>query len=343
MARRSRPCELGQPLIRALALCVLALLGLAAPALAHELRPGYLELAQTGPESYDVLWKVPAAGTDMRLGIYVRLPDRTEETSPHRGLFVGGAFIERWSVRHPGGLAGQTLHIDGLGATMTDVLVRVERLDGTTLVGRIEPTDPSFLLAASPSLWALAGTYFALGVEHILGGIDHLLFVLALLMLVHGRRRLLATITAFTVAHSITLAAATLGWVNVPIAPVEAVIALSIVFVAAEIVHGLRGKPGLTARSPWIVAFVFGLLHGLGFASALHEVGLPEHAIPVALFLFNVGVEAGQLIFVAAVLAVLACARRPLAAAPRWAEWVPAYGIGSVAMYWTLQRIGTLG
>ena len=196
----------------ALTTCLLAVTHLSAPAEAHEMRPGYLELKQTDEESYDVLWKVPAAGTDMRLGIYVRFPTGTEETREHRGLFVRGAFVERWSVRHPGGLTGQTIHIDGLRSTMTDVLVRVERLDGTTLVNRIEPTRPSLFLAEQPSLWALAGTYFVLGVEHILGGIDHLLFVLALLMLVKGGRRLLTTITAFTVAHSITLAAATLGW-----------------------------------------------------------------------------------------------------------------------------------
>jgi len=328
---------------RLLALCLLAFLCLSAPALAHEMRPGYLELEQTGAETYDVLWKVPAAGNNLRLSIDVRFPDGTEDTTEHRGLFVGGAFVERWSIRSPGGLTDRTIHIDGLGATMTDVLVRVEQLDGTTLVNRVEPSQPSLFLAAAPSLWTLAGTYFTLGVEHILGGIDHLLFVLALLMLVKGGRRLFITITAFTGAHSITLAAATLGWVNVPIAPVEAVIALSIVFVAAEIVHGLRGQDGLTARSPWIVALVFGLLHGLGFASALHEVGLPGHAIPVALFLFNVGVEAGQLLFVAAVLAVLALARRFVTDPPRWAEWVPAYGIGAVAMYWTIQRVSALG
>jgi len=328
---------------RARLLCLIALLWLSVPALAHELRPGYLELSQTADETYDVLWKVPAAGKNMRLSLHARFPDGTEETSEHRGVFVGGAFVERWSIRRPGGLTDQTIHIDGLGATMTDVLVRVERLDGTTLVSRIEPSQPSLLLAAAPRLSSLAGTYFALGVEHILGGIDHLLFVLALLMLVKGRRRLFVTITAFTVAHSVTLAAATLGWVNVPGAPVEAVIALSIVFVAAEIVHGLRGGEGLTARSPWIVALVFGLLHGLGFASALHEVGLPDHAIPVALFLFNVGVEAGQLLFVAAVLALLALARRVVTTAPRWIEWVPAYGIGAVAMYWTIERVSALG
>ena len=322
---------------------VLALACLATPAWAHEARPGYLELKQTGEETYDVLWKVPARGADQRLGIYVRFPDETVETGEHRGRFVGGAFVERWSVRHPGGLADQTIHIDGLRATLTDVLVRVERLDGTTLVDRVAPSEPSVVLVASPSLFAVARTYLVLGVEHILSGIDHLLFVLALLMLVKGRRRLVKTITAFTVAHSVTLAAATLGWVNVPGAPVEAVIALSIVFVAAEIVHGQRGQDGVTARAPWIVALVFGLLHGFGFAGALHEVGLPGHAIPLALFLFNVGVEVGQLLFVAAVLVLQAIARRPLESAPRWATLAPPYAIGAVAMFWTLQRIASLG
>ncbi len=312
-------------------------------AFAHEVRPAYLELKQSGAESYDVLWKVPAKGEDMRLGLYVRFPDETVETSEHRGRFAGGAWVERWSVQRPGGLAGETLHIDGLRNTLTDVLVRVERLDGTTLVSRVEPAEPSLVLQTSATLLTVARTYLALGVEHILLGIDHLLFVLALLLLVKGRRRLIGTITAFTVAHSITLAAATLGFLNVPVAPVEAVIALSIVFVAAEIVHGERGREGLTARAPWIVAFVFGLLHGFGFAGALHEVGLPSHAIPLALFLFNVGVEVGQLLFVAVALVLLGLGSRPLASAPRWAAQAPAYAIGTVAMFWTLQRVGSLG
>ncbi len=328
---------------RAVAGIVLALACLTNSARAHEVRPAYLELKQTGEETYDVLWKLPARGENMRLGLYVRFPDATMETSERRERFVGGAFVERWSVQRPGGLADQRIRIDGLRTTMTDVLVRVERLDGTTLVSRVEPSQPSIVLEASPSLRAIAGTYFVLGVEHILLGIDHLLFVLALLLLVKGRRRLVGTITAFTVAHTITLAAATLGFVKVASAPVEAVIALSIVFVAAEIAHGQRGREGVTARAPWVVAFVFGLLHGLGFAGALQEVGLPGHAIPLALFLFNVGVEVGQLLFVAAVLVPLSMASRLLARAPRWAALAPAYAIGGVAMFWTLQRMGSLG
>jgi hypothetical protein len=319
-----------------------ALACLAIPAAGDELRPGYLELKQTGEETYDVGWKVPALG-DMRLGLYVRFPSETEQITEPRGRFVGGAFVESWSVRHPGGLADQTIHIDGLSTTSTDVLVRVERLDGTTLVSRLDPSQPSMILEASPSRFNVASTYLVLGVEHILFGIDHLLFVLALVMLVKGMRRLIGTITAFTVAHSVTLAAATLGWVNVASAPVEAVIALSIVFVAAEIVHGKGGHEGLAARAPWIVAFSFGLLHGFGFAGALSEVGLPGNAIPLALLFFNVGVEIGQLLFVAAVVVFLAIARRPLASSPRWVTIAPAYAIGAVAMFWTLQRVGSLG
>jgi len=321
---------------------LLALACLATTVLADELRPGYLEIKQTGVETYDVGWKVPALG-DRRLGLYVRFPADTEETSELRGSFDGGAFIERWSVRHPGGLADQTIYIDGLSTTSTDVLVRVERLDGSTLVGRLDPSAPSMVLEASPSAFNVASTYLILGVEHILFGIDHLLFVLALVMLVTGMRRLIGTITAFTVAHSVTLAAATLGWANVPSAPVEAVIALSIVFVAAEIVHGKGGRKGFAARAPWVVAFSFGLLHGFGFAGALNEVGLPGNAIPLALLFFNVGVEAGQLLFVAGVLVFLLVARRPLMRAPRWVTLAPAYAIGAVAMFWTLQRVASLG
>ena len=163
---------------------------------------------------------------------------------------------------------------------MTDVLVRIENLDGTTQVTRVTPSSPSFVVAAAPSALEVCRTYLVLGVEHILFGVDHLLFVLALLILVKGWRKLVGTITAFTVAHSITLAAATLGFVHVPSKPVEATIALSIVFVACEIVHRRQGRSGLTEMWPWVIAFSFGLLHGLGFASALREVGLAAKRHP---------------------------------------------------------------
>jgi hydrogenase/urease accessory protein HupE len=191
----------------------------------------------------------------------------------------------------------------------------------------------------------VARTYTIIGIEHILGGFDHLLFVLSLLLLVDGVRRLLWTVTAFTVAHSITLAAASLGVLQVPGPPVEACIALSIVFVAAEIVHARRGRPGLTQRSPWVVAFAFGLLHGLGFASALAQVGLPERQIPTALLFFNLGVEIGQVLFILAVLGVLAIGRstasRVGARWPAWSALFAPYAIGGVASYWLFERLAT--
>lgn len=310
---------------------------------ADEFRPAYLELRQRDAETYDVFWKVPARGDNLRLGIYVAFPADAVNLSEPRGAFNAGAYSERWRLKRPGGLTGQTVRIDGLPSGITDVLVRVERSDGTTQVTRLLPSNPAFIVEASAGPWEVARTYFVLGVQHILLGVDHLLFVLALLLVVKGAGRLVATVTAFTIAHSITLAAATLGVVRVPGPPVEAAIALSIVFVAAEIVHGVRGRPGLTARWPWVVAFTFGLLHGFGFAGALSEIGLPQNAIPLALFFFNVGVELGQLLFVGAfALGALLVARTHFVW-PRWTEVAPAYAIGSIAMFWALQRAAALG
>ena len=319
--------------------CFMLLLLFASPSLAHEVRPAYLELRQTDLETYDVLWKVPGRGEDLRLGLYVELPAGCTNVTAPRMSFANNAFTERWSVKCAGGLTGSTIRIAGLTATMTDVLVRLEHLDGTTQVTRLTPDNPSFVVEAAPRALEVACTYLMLGVEHILLGIDHLLFVLALLMLVKGWRRLLGTITAFTVAHSITLALATLGFVHVPSAPVEAVIALSIMFVAAEIVHTRAGREGVTARAPWIVAFTFGLLHGFGFAGALSEVGLPAGHIPLALLFFNIGVEVGQLLFITAVLTLAVLVRRLRTPLPRQAEFVPPYIIGSVAMFWVMQRV----
>ncbi len=306
---------------------------------AHEVRPAYLQLKQTSADTFDVGWKVPARGEDMRFGLYLRLPQECENITDPRGMFTGGAYIERWSIRHAEALVGSTIHIDGLKTTLTDVLVRIERLDGTTQVARMTPTSASLVVEAVPSTWQVAWTYLALGVEHILFGIDHLLFVLALLLLVKGCKRVVATITAFTIAHSITLAAATLGFVHVPGPPVEAIIALSIVFVAAEIIYGRQGRAGVSAKWPWIVAFTFGLLHGLGFAGALSEVGLPQRAIPLALLFFNVGVELGQLLFIAAVAVIAGAARGIPTRMPRGADLVPPYAIGTVAMFWVIQRV----
>jgi hydrogenase/urease accessory protein HupE len=312
---------------------------------ADEFRPAYLQLTQTAPDRYDVLWKVPALDESTVLKVQPQFPPTTLVRTPIRSSFANGAVVQRWSITVPGGLEGKPIEFPGLAQIRIDILVRLARADGSVQLERILPTAPSFVVTASPRTFEVMRTYTVLGIEHILTGFDHLLFVLALVILVKGLRRLIATITAFTVAHSLSLAAATLGWVHIPGPPVEACIALSIVFVASEIIHARAGRPGLTQRYPWVVAFTFGLLHGLGFASALAEVGLPQLAIPVALFFFNVGVEIGQLLFIGAIFAVVAVgrylARRLALPWPRWLWRVPPYVIGGLAGYWVIERVAS--
>ncbi|HET6370804.1 MAG TPA: HupE/UreJ family protein [Nitrospiria bacterium] len=322
---------------------------------AHEVRPAYLELREAAPGEFAVLWKTPMRG-DMRLGVSPEFSGRTETLTPVETREAENAALQTWRLRAVDPLRGQSVRIAGLEGTMTDALIRVEFADGTSWTQRLTPGQPAAVIPVRQSGFAVAGVYLTLGVEHILLGIDHLLFVLALLLITRGGWKLFKTVTAFTVAHSITLSAATLGFVHVPQAPVEAVIALSIVFVAAELVRLDRGASiegrvnsdpsspvplpsSLTARAPWIVAFTFGLLHGFGFAGALSEVGLPQGQIPVALLFFNLGVEAGQLMFIAAALSFIAVIRRMRIPSPRWTELIPAYAIGTLAMFWVIQRI----
>jgi hydrogenase/urease accessory protein HupE len=312
-----------------------------------ELRPGFLELRQTAPDIYSLLFKIPARGDDLRLAIYINLPLGTHDVTPPRTHFSGANYIELRTIRRNGGLAGQTIAIDGLSGTSTDVLVRIESLGDVTQTERLSPTKTTFVVETAPDAWEVAATYLGLGIEHILFGFDHLLFVLALVILVRDWRRVVLTVTAFTVAHSITLAAATLGLVDVPGPPVEAAIALSIVLVAVEIVNARRGMRSLAADWPWVVAFCFGLLHGLGFAGALAEVGLPHHAIPIALLFFNLGVEIGQLVFVAVLLTTGWLFRRvialrlgpdPVQRVVNRLDVTAAYGIGTVAAFWLIER-----
>jgi len=328
---------------------LIAILGalVAQPAPSDELRPGYLELHQTGSGTYNLLFKIPARGEDLRLAVYVKLPDGTQDVGTPLISFGDGAYVERRTIRRDGGLTGHVIRIEGLSATSTDVLVRIEALTGATQTERLSPTRTAFVVQNVPGAAEVATTYLRLGVEHILFGFDHLLFVLALVILVRDWRRVAVTVTAFTIAHSITLAAATLGFANIPGPPVEAAIALSIVLVAVEILNARAGKPSLTVRLPWLVAFSFGLLHGFGFAGALAEVGLPQHAIPVALLFFNVGVEIGQLVFVAAILCTIWLLRhaasqlRDAALVERGFDRLDvamAYGIGTVSAYWLIER-----
>lgn len=324
--------------MRHLAVLLIGLL-LALPLHADVFKPAYLQLQQVDSDTFDVLWKVPALDANTILKVKPAFPAGTREIITPRSIYTDGAVVQRWQVQVPGGLEGKPILFGNLQNTGLDVLVRVERIDGSQQLDRVLPVSPSFVMKASPGSWEVVTTYTVLGIEHILMGFDHLLFVLALLLIVRGTRRLLVTITAFTVAHSITLALAALDIVHVPGPPVEAIIALSIVFVAAELLHLRQGREGLAVRKPWVIAFVFGLLHGLGFASALAEVGLPHNAIPLALLFFNVGVEIGQLLFIAAASSIIALARRLRLPWPRWAELIPPYAIGGAAMFWVIQRI----
>jgi hydrogenase/urease accessory protein HupE len=308
---------------------------------AHEVRPAYLELRQEDGESYQVLWKVPARG-EVRLALAVELPAACARQGELSSTVEGVVHSQGWRVRCAGGLAGSEIAIQGLAGTITDVIVRLVLPDGQTIERRLTPDAPSFVVPAEASGWDVVATYTLLGIEHILLGIDHLLFVLALLLLVRGGWVIVKTVTAFTLAHSITLAGATLGYVTLPSAPVEAVIALSIVFLASEICRVAAGQQPLSARKPWLVAFAFGLLHGFGFAGALSEIGLPQGALPLALFTFNLGVELGQLAFIAVALPTLALVRWLFAGRESLALRVGAYLIGGLAAAWMIERMAAV-
>ena len=351
------------------------LLCMATPCPAHWANPGYLQVEQTETTTYAVLWKVPTqAGRPLKLTPV--LPHTCVEATPISTTQAGTALVQRWVAHCADGLVDQTIRIDGLPNSLTDVLVRINRLNGTTQTERLTADRSSFNVLESPSWIDISQTYLVLGIEHILSGVDHLLFVLALLIIVRGWKRLVATITAFTLAHSLTLGAATLGFVFVPRPPVEAVIALSILFLAIEIARNRssfdasairsnaagadeidsfnsqdsgqqnlsaeeRGNQSLTYEWPWVVAFSFGLLHGFGFAGALTEVGLPENAIPLALLFFNLGVEVGQLLFVAGFLLLSWIVGQRVQSRSRWIEVCSAYIIGTVAAYWTIERVSS--
>jgi hypothetical protein len=317
---------------------ILFLLLTSGVAFADEIRPGYLELNTTDGNTYSVKWKVPMKG-GMVLSLTPVLPDNCTERTPPSSMRNGGAMITRWSLSCPQGIDEGHISIDGLEETSTDVLVRIVRQDGVTQMVRLTPDQPGLVVEAESSSLDVIRVYTALGIEHILGGVDHLLFVFALLLIVTNFRRLVGTITAFTLAHSITLAAATLGYVHVAQAPVEAVIALSILFLATEVIHNRQGRPGMAKRFPWLVAFIFGLLHGFGFAGALAEIGLPEQSIPLALLFFNVGVEFGQLLFVLAVVGVGWALRKLVAQKVlQGGEVAASYLIGSLSAFWVIER-----
>ena len=321
------------------ALCCGLLLALpAVPARAHTSLPAYLGLTELAPGTFSVIWRVPAVEGPPP-AIFPVLPAHCTVPDIPSEVELPGSVVTNGVVAcGAAGLAGQTIAIDGLRVTIMDTLVRIAFADGTSVTQILRPQEPSFVVGGQSNRRVDGWGYFRLGVDHILSGLDHLLFVFGVLWIVAGFRRLLKAITAFTVAHSITLGLATLGFVRVPPAPVEALVALSIVFLAVEITQRDRGAPNLTYRRPWVVAFAFGLLHGFGFAGTLSQIGIPPGDIPLALLAFNVGVEAGQIAFITAALALFA-ALRALEVRPRpWMQSVPAYAIGTLASFWFLQR-----
>ncbi len=326
-------------MMRRVLFLIVICVSLAGKVFAHELRPAYLQLHQTGAESYDVFWKVPASGDNLRLSLYVQLPETCANQTHPRGIFSSSAYSEQWTVNCPGGLSGSTIRIDGLTATLTDVLVRIEHLDGSSQVTRLTSSSPAFIVAPVPYRFEVARTYLTLGIEHILTGFDHLLFVSGLLLLVTSVRRLLLTVSTFTLSHTVTLSLATLGFVHIPPVPVEAVIALSILFVAYEVLRKRDHTDSLAQRKPWLVAFSFGLLHGLGFAGGLNAAGLPAGHIPLALGFFSAGVEVGHFSFVAVALTATSAVRHWTTKLPAWSFRVPPYAIGSVAAYWLIARL----
>ncbi len=323
------------------AVLFLLLAGLS-PAQAHESRPAYLEIKETAPGQFSVIWRTPVLA-GMRLPVALRLPDGMRDLRQPVVQELPDSLVERrWIDAGPDGLAGKRIEFPGIQFTIADALVRVELLDGTTTQTIARPSHPWVEIAAAQSRWEVVGTYVVEGIRHILFGADHLLFVLGLLLIVGNGWMLVKTVTAFTVAHSITLAVATLGYASAPALPLNAAIALSILFLGPEIVRVWRGETSFTIRHPWVVAFAFGLLHGFGFATAMTSAGLPRQDLPLALLSFNVGVEIGQIGFVALVLAMGHSFRVLEVRWSRWVQVLPGYTVGALGAYWTIQRVAIL-
>ena len=319
-----------------LAALLLLLVGMMAPAYADELRPGYLELTQKTQTQWHMVWKAPIKG-GLATNARPALPKFCSGSAPRREL-IASAVVAVSEVNCTAPLAGQRVGLIGLDASFTDALVRIAQLGRPVQAARLTADVPMTEVEARAARSQVAKTYFVLGVEHILTGYDHLLFVFSLVLLLMGGWKIAKTVTAFTVAHSLTLIGTTLHLISVPRQPVEVCIALSIVFLAVEIVKAKPDMPRLSERIPWLVAFAFGLLHGFGFAGALAEIGLPEGEIPVALLTFNLGVETGQLLIVVCGLAVLGAIHHWAAVRFRVVQVCAAYGIGSVAAFWMIER-----
>lgn len=325
-------------MIRWLWLAFATLFLIAQPARADELRPGYLEFSQKSAADWALVWKAPMRGGVTPATQPILPKGCTAKGEPRRALGEM-AMISTFAVSCSEAVAGSTIGLSNFSAAQTDVLVRVAPLGRPVQALRLTASEPFVEIAAKPDAWQVARIYFVIGIEHIVFGYDHLLFVVSLVLLLTGFRTIAIAVTAFTVAHSITLIGTTLGFLGLPQRPVEAIIALSIVFLAVEIVKKKDGEPRLSERVPWVVAFLFGLLHGFGFAGALKEIGLPESDVPTALLTFNLGVEAGQLLIVAATLGLLLALRRLQPNLTRPTIRASSYAIGAIASMWLLERV----
>lgn len=306
---------------------------------AHPLAPSLLELTQQADGKVDVRWKVPllrVRGSNVR----PEFPAACRELTAPTGVEQGEAVILSWQIDCGAtGLVGREVRVAGLGEGSNDALLRVSLPDGRVFRHVLRTDAPSFEVPASGRPESVLVGYIRLGFDHILEGLDHLLFVLGLLLLATSPLLVLETVTSFTVGHSVTLALASLGIAQVPSRPVEVLIAASILLLAVELARGREAPPTLLRRFPWAMAFLFGLLHGLGFAGALAEIGLPPDDVPLALFSFNVGIELGQLAFVAVMMVAGLLLRRVLRTRPPWLDLAPAYGIGCLSAYWVLERL----
>ncbi len=330
----------GQRFIWASVLISVFALAVAHPSLvgAHETRPAYLEIRETARDQFELLWRTPVSA-GMRLPVLLRLPSDIEDRKPPTSEELADSLVEHCWVTVPGGITKRRLDFPGLESTITDVVVRTELLDGRAFTMIVHPSRSWVEIPASETRRARVANYILLGIRHIALGADHLLFLLGLLLIVKDRWMLLKTVTAFTVAHSLTLTLATLGYANAPLVPLNAAIALSILFLGPEIVRSWRGQSSFTIRRPWVVAFAFGLLHGFGFASALTSTGLPRPELLLALVSFNVGVELGQLSFVLLILLLERAFRTLEIRWPHWVEVLPGYTVGSLGAFWTVQRL----
>lgn len=321
-----------------LMLALMLALVAAFPVAADTLRPGYIEWTETSAQRWRLVWQLPVQ-PDTDATIRPTLPTICSFTGDTERNISAAAVISRAEVTCSADVAGASIGLRGLEQTQTDVIVRIAPLGGPVQTLRLTPAQPTTVIAAQPGRWQVAGSYFRLGIGHIVLGYDHLLFVLAFVLLLDGVWRIAAAVTAFTIAHSITLAGSILGVVGLPAAPVESVIALSILFLATEILKKQPGAPRLSERAPWIVAFAFGLLHGFGFAGALSEIGLPEDEVPMALLAFNLGVEAGQIAIVLTGAALLTLLRRFAARLEPETIRAAAYAIGITAGIWFVERL----